>query len=102
MLLECWPCPADPRLVHTATPSVRVVAATAVQQTAVVPNDGIANLPLVRVDILWAGGAVKQVVDEFPALDTRPANDGTRMRTDIEILAAIARVCSYQLVLDGR
>ena len=62
-------------LAHATPPPVGIVAGTPVQDTAVVPDHGVAGSPAVGVDILRPGGSFEQIVKQPPAVDARPAGD---------------------------
>src|ERR1051326_5409751 len=74
----------------------------AVHGAAVVPDDEVADPPLVHVDEARLRGELHQLVEQRPALVARPADDVRGMRGDEQRGAARARMPPPQRMMPRR
>src|SRR6187455_1867943 len=86
---------------HRAPPHVTHMRARlewrrAVQRAAIIPDDQIAQPPLMGIDETWLRRMCQEVAEEGTALLDRPADDVRGVRGDIERLSPRARMASHQ------
>ena len=92
----------NPGLAHQPAPAVCVITCPAVKQAAVVPDHRVADLPWMPVNQFGLSGPFQKLIQQFPAFDPSPANNGTCMGSHIIVLQFVGRIGADQLLFYRR
>ena len=100
--MEGVPFSRNPGLAHQPSPAVCVITRPAVKQAAVVPDHRVADLPWMPLIQFGLSGPFQKIIQQFPALDPSPANNGTCMGSHIIVLQFVGRIGADQFLFYRR